>query len=90
MKLETMLHLKAIDEKIKELYDQRTQVIKETLNGQSSLSNVLHIDHLEKPFMWVTLTDNVKIFEGSESVYRTASINRYEVKIDFLKNQPKE
>ena len=90
MKLETMLHLKAIDEKIKELYDQRTQVIKETLNGQSSLSNVLHIDHLEKPFMRVTLTDNVKIFEGSESVYRTASINRYEVKIDFLKNQPKE
>lgn len=90
MKTEIMLHLKAIDEKIKELYEQRTQIIKETLNGENHISGVLHLDHLEKPFMRVTCTDNLNVFNSFDSVHRVSTIHRYEVKIEFLKNEPKE
>lgn len=85
-----MIKLKMIKEKIDDLYNQQKELIKDMLKGHEKLSGHIFIPGLDKPYMRVSLTDNKKVFESEESVFRMATVNRYESKIEFLKNEPKE
>jgi hypothetical protein len=84
-----MVKLSMIQEKIDFLYDQKKAIIQEVLTGHYSVSNCTKIDGLDKPWMRVTLTDNLNVFKDQDAVFRMATINRYESKIEFLKNEPK-
>lgn len=86
---EQMLEFKNINDEIDRLYERRTTLLKQVLSGTNHLQSYMTVD-AEKPFMRVTCTDNLNVFNSFDSVHRVSTIHRYEVKIEFLKNEPKE
>lgn len=44
----------------------------------------------EKPWARLTIVDNQDPFQESDIIYRTAKFSRFEAKIEYLKNEPKE
>jgi hypothetical protein len=85
-----MVRLQMIKEKIDFLYDQQTELVKEMLGSSEKFIDHIYIDGLDKPWMRITLTDNMNVFKENNAVFRMATINRYESKVEFLKNEPKE
>lgn len=62
-----------------------------TRSGKHELKSWIKLDgKLEKPYLRVTLTDNVAVFESKDVTYRATAFRRYESKVEYLKNEPKE
>ena len=89
-----MLKLKEIDEKIDALYEMKSKSVARILEKKGDSVGYMKLESgdgkpLEKPWMRITLTDNLMPFSDRDVIYRTARFMRYEVKIDYLKTEPK-
>lgn len=82
-------YLVLIDEKIKYLYDQKKQVMKDLIGSNPSFTFIQNVGG-DKPWRRVVITDSLIALKEDETLHRVATFNRYEAKIDLLKNQPKE
>lgn len=78
-----------IDNEIKHLYAQKQLLVQKQLNGLPTIVKVLNVGG-DKPWCRVTMTDNLNVFNTEDSIHRVATINRYESKIEYLKNEPKD
>lgn len=81
--------LVSIDEKIKFLYEQKKQVMKDLIGGNPSFTFIQNVGG-DKPWRRVVVSDSLLSLKEEGTLHRVATFNRYEAKIDLLKNQPKE
>ena len=82
-------HLVLIESKIKHLYEQKKIVMKDLIGGNPSFTFIQNVGG-DKPWRRVVITDSLILLKEEETLHRVATFNRYEAKIDLLKNQPKE
>ena len=81
-----------LDQKISELYDKKKELslklaerYPEGAQGFFKLT-----EGNEKPWVRVTFLDNLQPFSAGTTQYRQAAFNRFDIKVETLKNEPKE
>lgn len=78
-----------IDNRIKKLYDKRLLMLQGAIKLYGVTSGVIEVPKEPKPFLRVTLKDNLDDFKEGKPMYSSAAFSRYSVEISRLKNKPK-
>jgi hypothetical protein len=89
---EEILDLDAIDKQIDALYKLRDEKRK-AISSRTGEGTVcyLHEDvENESKYLRITITDNIRKLQAGETLFRAASINPVDIKIERLKREPKD
>lgn len=92
-KLQTLEKLEELNEKIKELYKTKREVLKkimETYGEGEYLYELEEVNENGQKYVRYKFTDHLEAFESGEPMYKASSFERYSFETKYLKRQPKE
>lgn len=80
-----------IDQKINELYELKRKAVTKIIEKKGPCSGFIKLEgnNIEKPFLRVTLKDQLEEIKEGLTLYRNTAFSRYHVEVTGLKNEPK-
>ena len=85
--MDLVKQLISIEEKLKELYKQKSEVVRSIAKSTGCKAPV-SFQNPDNTWTRCTITDNLEKIE--EGFFNTAKVERFSSKIEVLKNKPKE
>ena len=80
-----------LDNRINSLYEEKKQLIEQLKEKYpEGAQGVFNDSSLEKPWVRTTFINNAKAFLNGDDLYRVARFTQYEIKVETLKNEPKD
>lgn len=79
-----------LDKKINDLYEEKDKLINSIIEEYGIGEWVAESDNKDKPYLRLTVVDNLSDFAEGKTLFKAASFKRYGISLKELKNKPKE
>lgn len=93
VKLSTIEKLEQIDQQIEMLYEKKRKALHSLYERHGDGAHCYPLEKADKEgnkFIRMRIIDHLENFTSGAPIYRMAGVQRFELKIDRLKNKPKE
>ena len=81
--------LTEIDKLISKLYEERDKLVDNLVSKYGTGQWVVDSDNPEKPFLRLSVVDNLIALSEGKQVWKSTGVKRYSITLKELKNKPK-